>query len=219
MRKRQPTYRVGRPEQDFPTPEVVIPVDVWQRMMGYINACNTEINGFGHVRTIGNTILVEDVFILDQQASAAHVTVDQAALDAYVYQMILAGGNPGSIRFQWHSHVDMEAYFSFVDTANIENWPGEWLVSFVGNRRGEYQCRLDLMHPLRLAVEVQPRILSSLPRDVDEEIRSEITAKVHTTPVGLFKREKPSMPPRATGPAFHDPEDFEMVDAGGDHGR
>ncbi|HVX24569.1 MAG TPA: hypothetical protein VG992_04505 [Candidatus Saccharimonadales bacterium] len=175
-------------QQCLVAPRVQIPATVWQKMMAYILNCPTEVNGFGYVEARGSTLVITDVFILDQVASAAHVETDQLALAAHMEVMRQAGREPSQLRFQWHSHVNMEAYFSGVDTGNIDEWLGDWLISLVANKRGEYSCRLDVLRGLRVGVEVTPDIVASIPGAVMQQTAQEIGQKVKQ--LGAFRRKR-----------------------------
>jgi proteasome lid subunit RPN8/RPN11 len=140
-------------------PKVVIPRDVWDKMMSYVLACPVEVNGFGYTEIRDGVIYVTDVFILAQTVSAAHAETDPRALDEHLTYMREAGMDPGCMRFQWHSHVNMDAYFSGTDLENINNWVGNLLVSVVVNKLGEYSCRLDTYRDgIRIGMQVTPEI-------------------------------------------------------------
>lgn len=195
-------------------PQLVIPFDVWQKMMAYILNCPVEINGFGNVSLRGNIITVEDVFILDQVVSGVSAETVQESLDAYLTELRLSGGTSSSIRFQWHSHVNMNAYFSTDDMDNIARWPGDWLVSLVANQRGEYSCRLDMKRPLGISLPLQPFVPSSISAELGQQVRQDIAT--HVRQQRLLGGTKPVKNALAadSGPLWGDPDDFVMIDQG-----
>lgn len=171
-------------------PQVRIPLLMWQKMMAYVTACPVEINGFGLVSFVDpRTIVVEDVFILDQTATVASVETDPAAIARHMYEMQQAGGDPGKIKLQWHSHVTMPTFFSQTDWENIEDWPGDWLLSLVLNQSGESACRLDFLRPIRAGYEIEPVIDAGLPDGLAAAAANEVADKV-TQPrwAGLGKK-------------------------------
>lgn len=186
MRRRQA-------EADTPIlvkPRLVIYDNVWKRIQAYVRSCEIEIQGFGTVSVEADgTIVVDDVFILDQYATAASVEADQLALSRHTFEMMQRGDDPGRIKFQWHSHVAMQAYFSSTDTANIESWPGDWLISLVTNIRGQFACRMDIFTPLRVGFELQPQLVSAIDDTVMDEARAEVAARVMRR-AGFFSRTK-----------------------------
>lgn len=130
-----------------------LPYHCWRFMRNLAIACETEVNGFGYIKLFpGGIFRVQKVFILDQVATTWSVDTVDSALHAHLAEMHQQGISPELLRFQWHSHCDAPAYFSETDEANIERWPGDWLVSLVLNRRGETLCRFDQFGKTRLKV-------------------------------------------------------------------
>jgi len=170
-------------------PRLCIPLGVWQKMMAYIVGCQVEINGFGYVSLVGDAFLITDVFITKQVASAAEVEADQLAIAEHMEVMRRENRPPSELRFQWHSHVNMPAYFSPTDAQNIENWAGPWLISLVANKRGEYSCQLDILGDIRVSVELQPELLPEMADELLATARQEIADKVRI-PTGFMRRSK-----------------------------
>lgn len=158
-------------------PTLVIPLAVWQELMGYVLACPVEINGFGYIDRVGNTFMLEKIFLLKQVATAGSVEVDERALVQYMTDALQRGENTGRIRFQWHSHVNMNAYFSGTDLDNISRYE-EWMVSLVANKHGEFSARLDLIQPFRAWTPLEVQILNQPSLTLLEACRREINDKV-----------------------------------------
>ncbi len=214
---------MGRQQSDAQglVPRVQIPITIWQKMMGYVLNCPVEINGFGFIEVHRGIIRVNDVFILDQTATPAAVETDEQALGQYVYDLIRQGGDPGAIKFQWHSHVNMAAYFSSVDTDNIDRWVGDWLLSLVANKQGEYSCRLDVLRPIRVGVPVRPEFIADMPLGLLDATANEVSAKVKVVRNGFRRGNRPVEldPLAAASPLHFDPEDIEFFLEEGTHGR
>lgn len=161
------------------SPRLQVPLSVWHKMMAYILNCPTEVNGFGLVdQVFPNLFVLSDVFITEQVASPAHVEVSPATLGTMMTDMIRRGEDPSRIKFQWHSHVNMGAYFSPTDLENIENWAGDWLISVVANKQGEYKCRLDTFKNLRIGIELKPEIIAMIDDHTLDSTAREIAQKV-----------------------------------------
>ena len=197
-------------------PIVMMSHEVWQTIMAYVRACPVEINGFGMVSMIhqGN-IYVRDVFILEQEATATHVATNDAALAAFLDRHLANGGHPGEIRFQWHSHVDMPARFSATDIALIQRWPGDWLVSLVVNKRGEYSCRIDMQSggerfPLRVSVDTKITLVDVITEDAAARVAAEIAANVRISKprVRRSKQVQPDTIKAVSQPLYYDPDDY-----------
>lgn len=163
-------------------PDVVISSDDWTTIMAYVSACDVEINGFAMVdydeRT--NRFTISAPFILKQFATGASVETDDVALAMHMDQMMQAGKDLSRMRAQWHSHVNMQAYFSPTDTANMDRWAGDWLISIVANKRGEYDCRMDIYKPVRFSFKLKLSIIFSPPSEEEQDaVREQVTTLVH----------------------------------------
>lgn len=180
------------PTSILPRTKVVIDLESWQTLNEFVRQCDVEINGFGLVDydRARNTLRISDVFVTKQTGSATLVDVSDADLHRHLHELLEKGIDISRINFQWHSHVNMEVYFSNVDEANIGRWTGNYLVSLVMNKRGEWKCRLDVFKPLRFAQEVDLAIEWPF---ADAEIQDRVSADIEqnvkkhpASPQGLF---------------------------------
>lgn len=161
-------------------PTLVIPLAVWQQMMGFVRACPIEVNGFGYLDHMEERaeLRVSEVFLLEQLATAGSVEVDPETLARHNYDMRQRGENPKRMKFQWHSHVNGEAFFSMTDTDNIDAYMAEWMVSLVANKRSEYSARLDIYRPFRIWTPIEVRIAVVNDAGVQAQCNQEIRTKV-----------------------------------------
>ena len=171
------------------TPVLTVPLSVWQKMFSYVHACPVEVNGFGYVTRRGLLDFeLDDVFILEQTATAASVDVSELTIANHMTDMMMRGEDTGRMRFQWHSHVRMSAYFSGTDTSNIDRYPGDWMLSLVANKYGQFEARLDVFAPFRLWAPLEVRIIAPLEDEMARRAKAEISQKVRMP--GYF-RDKP----------------------------
>jgi len=199
----------------LPSPQLFIPIEVWQKMMAYIMNCPIEVNGFGILELDErNAFTLKDVFITDQVASPGDVEVDPLAVAQAMDEVRGRGHNTLQMAFQWHSHVRMNARFSSTDTRNIENWPGKRLISLVANKFGEYECRLDVYQrdetSLRMATHLVPQLVSTIPAEVMESTALEIAERVKTRTPGIFRMR--NLPVTDGTPSEEDTFDIGDVD-------
>lgn len=162
------------------TPILNIPAGLWVRLMTYVKRCPTEINGFGLIERTGAdglTFEVQDIFIVKQRATGHDVEVDEVAFMRRMHELTVAD-KAHLLHLQWHSHVQMAAYFSAKDHENIElplRTPGAWVVSLVVNQHGELQARLDVSEPFRYWAHVDVVVthppVPSITEKVDADIR------------------------------------------------
>ena len=158
-------------------PRVCIGLETFKKIISFVRVARGEVNGMGIVKKIGNDFLISDAFILKQNAGAAHAEIDPMALNRLVAEC----EDYDKLRFQWHSHVNMPAEFSGVDTATIANYAGyfgDFMISFVGNKQGEYSCRLDLFKPFYAGFEVPLTVFVPLEPDLIDRCREEVRDKV-----------------------------------------
>lgn len=168
-------------------PRLQVPLIIWQKMMAYIINCPTEINGFGLVERVNPSFFfLRDVFITEQVAGPAHVENSPEVLGQLLTDMIRRGEDPSMIKFQWHSHVNMHAYFSGTDQDNIDNWTGDWLISLVANKSGQYSCRLDTFKGVRVGVALTPELTTGVNPVLMATTALEIAQKVKR-PGGVFR--------------------------------
>lgn len=136
-----------------------------------------EINGLGLVEKQGNDFLVPEVFILDQETNENEANIVGLSFARYVDQC----EDPSKILLQWHSHDDGTVFWSaHKDIPTIKRWLGDFLISMVVNKQGDYLCRLDLFKPFRLSLQMP--VFVAVPLEVDQKILSlckgEIASKV-----------------------------------------
>jgi hypothetical protein len=88
-----------------------------------------------------------------------------------------------TLRLWWHSHADGPLYWSKTDEQTIEGLSIDRLVSVVGNRTPEFECRLDLFSPQRVTYSALPLIPLPDKTPLDEttlrtSVRAELKEKV-----------------------------------------
>lgn len=141
------------------TPTLWVSQRNWQKLMAYVQLCPVEINGFGYIDPAPGGFELSEVFILEQQVTAGSAEIDAAVVARHMTGMIRRGENTGRMRFQWHSHVNMPAYFSGTDLGNIEAYSSDWMISLVTNKQGEYSLQLDVFRPFRVWTPVDLKVL------------------------------------------------------------
>ncbi len=173
-------------------PILNIPAKYWVLLMTYIKRCPTEINGFGLIRRTGEdglTFEVEDIFIIKQRATGHAVEVDEVAFMRLMHELTVAE-KAHLLHLQWHSHVQMAAYFSSTDHANIERTPrvsGAWLISLVLNQHNELEARLDWFEPFRCWSPVEVRVTHPAVPSITEEVDENIRQLVRRAGLPMFK--------------------------------
>lgn len=126
-------------------PTLYIPADKWQKLMAYVDLVDTEITGFFDVEYDADKSRFEvgEVYLIEQEAQAAHVEMEEEDLSKFMVSHIKAGHDQMP-RGWWHSHVNMQAFFSGTDDNTINNtFIGDsFTVSLVVNKSRNYKCSL-----------------------------------------------------------------------------
>ncbi len=142
-------------EKAFEDFRVVISFDAFQKMMFFVDSCPYEISGFGIVEESGSTLSIKEVFLVKQSTSSQglHVETDQKAFNEFVGRLAKNGGDPGKLKFQWHSHANSRVFFSCEDVDTIRAYLCDYMISCVLNKKGEHRCRIDIFKPLKVSLD------------------------------------------------------------------
>jgi hypothetical protein len=112
----------------------------------YVRHCDYEIGGFGYVKMDSNgNFKVDEIFLVEQEVSGASVDFADSGLE-YAINKAVADDRLEDLKFCWHSHVEMGAFWSSTDDemiANMNNGMTPYLVSLVQNKKGETEQRVD----------------------------------------------------------------------------
>lgn len=157
-------------------PKVFLPVREAKKIWAWTLSVPGEINGLGLVERRKNNFWVTEVLILKERVSHGRATIDPLAFNEYVSEC----EDPSKIRMQWHSHGDISAdFFSQKDISDtIAKWTGEYLISLLVNKRGEYRCRLDIFEPIYLGFEIPLLVTVPVEKEILDFCREEIKEKV-----------------------------------------
>ncbi|OQX52709.1 MAG: hypothetical protein B5M48_04770 [Candidatus Omnitrophica bacterium 4484_213] len=177
-------------------PRALITPEAKQRLDLYIKLASYEISGLGKVQPINQRdIFISDVFILEQEVSFDSTELDSKTLSKWLTKIVQEGKNPVHYKCWWHSHNDMRVFWSNTDRATIEKFGSDWMVSIVGNKRGDYLVRLDIFQPFRLTVdnlklEMYYPENPSLKAKIQREIKAKVKKQVYHSPFSEFSKER-----------------------------
>ena len=176
-------------------PGIFIRTRAFHRLKLLLKLCPAELAGLGYVAAHPKGFLIQDIFVLPQRVTDSDAELDPEALLGFLARFIADGGDPSSLQLWWHSHVDGEIYWSETDLETIERFPGDRVISIVGNQKGELLCRLDLFAPRRERMEHLPLVLvddteedaavnlEMLRQEVWEEIRTKVRRRIPMEPL------------------------------------
>lgn len=118
--------------------KIYILPEVHSQIMYFVNKSNVEISGLGRVeKTSSGDLVVTKAYLLKQENGPASTDIDPEAVAMLQYE---SREDKGDLNFWWHSHVNMNAFWSGTDMATIREFGGKgYLLATVFNKRGEYQ--------------------------------------------------------------------------------
>lgn len=160
-------------------PRVFITPEAKRRLDSYIGLCPDEISGLGEVVRRGADLLITSVVLFPQVVTAGSTDLNQDQIQNFLLELVRSGQDPSTFKLWWHSHVYGQCYWSGTDHATCSRFNNEWMLSVLGNKHGDYRCRLDLFNPFRITIDRLPmEILNLTPPDLQRAIEAEIREKV-----------------------------------------
>lgn len=152
-----------------------------KKLRYYVDDCDTEISGLGKVHMTENGFEIYDIELLQQTVTMINSSIGAEDLAKFMFDKINAGESIKDYKVWWHSHVNMESYFSGLDEQTIEQsteYP--FLISIVSNKRNEDKVRLDIYDPIRLTLTVELNVILEEDKVLKEKCQQEIQEKVKT---------------------------------------
>lgn len=156
-----------------------------ERLDLYIQSLEqAEISGLAAVDANADAFSIPEIILLPQTSTRDGMNVDLVpiAISQYLTQAVIKGDDTSRLKVWWHSHANGGVFWSPKDTATIDRIlkiGPDWLISIVGNTRGEYRVRLDFKAPVRFTLDELP--LKEIPEmngPLAAEIAREIAEKV-----------------------------------------
>ncbi len=155
--------------------------EVEERMRHYAQLAPGEVSGLGTVEEFDGGFLVTDLFLPKQTCSAGGTELDGESVATLIMELDQAGQDSGTLRFWWHSHGDLDVFWSGTDEACIDNLAnGDYVLSLVTNRRGRTLARLDIYRPVRVTGDDLPVSVRSSGEGLRERCRQEIQERVES---------------------------------------
>ena len=157
----------------------------YQKLQSYIRNVESEISGLGKViadEYTGNFV-VEDIRLITQKATLATTTMDSNGVAKFMDDLISEGEDTSLWKLWWHSHANMDVFWSGTDVNTINDFNTEqkldnYFVSIVGNKAGRLKCRIDVFYPLRHTVDDIPWEIDDFNEELEKQIQAEVAEKV-----------------------------------------
>lgn len=168
-------------------PRVLLPIKVWSKMLLWSRMAPEEISGIGAVEEIMDgdrveAIRIKDLYLVKQECTPVETKIAPMDLAKFLRDKP-EDISDESLRYWWHSHVDMGAGWSSQDreTSDLISHGCNFL-SIVSNRRGDMCAKYNFHAPVAgyfddLAVE-----LTHYDSDIIQEAADEFKGKITNLP-------------------------------------
>jgi hypothetical protein len=140
--------------------EVLLDVAVFQKLKHWVEMATGEVSGLGTVSEVkdkaGNVVqyIIDNIFLLKQRCSSADTVLDDASVGEFLYQMQQKGEDLSCIKLWWHSHGDLNTFWSTTDEENIQRLSNSSsMISLVTNHAGKILTRIDIFKPFHVTVD------------------------------------------------------------------
>lgn len=186
--------------------KLIIPLASYRKIMAYAQICDTEISGFADLEynQERSALIVGNVYLLEQRAGGADVHMDEEEVSKFNIQRIKAGAEQLP-QLWWHSHVNMEAFFSGTDEATLKQLQNDtFIVALVVNKRKEMKAKAYIatesvtkimgqiveekkfieVDPLQVSIELE---YERIPEALKKEVEKKVKARVYETPKLPYK--------------------------------
>ena len=159
--------------------EVIIAPEVYQKVMYWVNKSKVEISGFGKVEFNGTQLLVTEAYLLDQENTSSTTDINADAMAKLMYE---SRDDAGHLNWWWHSHVNMDVFWSGTDRSTIRQ-VGEqgWCLATVFNKKDEMRSAY-----YQRGTEFLPEIFID---DLDTDSRAIVAADAITAWEDEFKKK------------------------------
>lgn len=148
-----------------------------------------EVQGFGKFRKDGDVYTVTEVIILSQTASGGYTSLDEEAMNEFLYRLASQGKDPSDFNFSWHSHAHMGVFWSGVDVADIGRLVGNReLISVVMNKEGAMLARYDCpeFSLNKIPIAIVPTGMQDIQKDAYEQVKNKVGVYVHPVVEGAL---------------------------------
>lgn len=142
--------------------------EAYDKIMYYVNKSNFEVSGFGNVVVIDGIPTVDEIFLIKQENHSTETEMEADAIGKALYDHHVSGME-GELKFWWHSHVNMDVFWSGTDMSTINQLTEDgWFIHGVFNKKYEYKCAYSNIDPVAMFVD-------DLEMEIDEDMFNDDT--------------------------------------------
>ncbi len=163
-------------------PSVTLSPRAAQKLRLYVELCPYEISGLGEMEVLPAGFQVRDLHLLKQRCSASYTELLPDGVARFLISYLEQGGDPAVLKLWWHSHGEMDVFWSPIDDYTAKGFNNDYMLSLVANKEGDHLCRLDLYQPLKLTLDrlavVLPAAATAEAGAMREAVRKEIAEQL-----------------------------------------
>jgi hypothetical protein len=161
-------------------PSLEIEHSVYDKIQYWIDKTNIEVSGLGRVvyDAEHHVWRVVSAYLVDQVNSAADTTLDAEAIGRLMFE---TKDDPGQLNWWWHSHHDMDVFWSSTDIAAIEELGqhGFFTATVFNKRRQSLSCAYQNVPFRMFSNELDFEVLSrTANKEWDDEFDEKVKEKV-----------------------------------------
>jgi hypothetical protein len=169
--------------------ELAVEIDdeVYAKIMHWIDKADGEVSGLGKVELVNGVMRVTSAILLKQENTSVTTDIDAAAVGKAMFEL---KDSPGQLNWWWHSHVNMDVFWSGTDLDTIHKiGQGGWFLSTVLNKKREmlsayFQKGNGHLPPLfidNIPTSTQTYVTEEQTKIWDKEFSDKVTEKKFTS--------------------------------------
>ena len=159
--EQRPAYQAPKAntKAEAAIPKILLATEVNEMLLHWVDLADGEVSGLGLVEEqtddggLITALKITKVFLPKQTCTGANTELDQDS----VARVMMEIPEPSKLRLWWHSHGDMDTFWSGTDDDTIRRLANDGLLlSVVLNKAGKMLARLDQFTPLRVTIDDLP---------------------------------------------------------------
>lgn len=161
--------------------KVYIDPVVHAKIMYWVKNCDIECSGLGKVIKLGNGVFyVTSAMLLKQEGDAVTTTIDAGAVGKAMFE---TKDDDGDLNWWWHSHVDMQVFWSRTDEDTIDELSDKgYCLATVFNRKGQtrsaYKHKNHELLPDFMMDDIPTYVALNPSKEQEEAWKKELDEKV-----------------------------------------
>lgn len=167
---------------NFEKPKLILPLEEYRKIMAFTKLAKGEVTGMFEVEydQDENIFLMKRSYLIKQEAHSAEVEMEGDDLAEFNYQYL--SDNPTSKilpRGWWHSHANMDVFFSSTDHATLNNFKNNsYIVGLVVNKKRQMKGILKSFEPFQFEVDDLEVAVQLVHEEIPDELEQEFLEKV-----------------------------------------